>query len=98
MTAFGVNAIVLPPAYATGSHFHDEQEELYFVHSGRVEFEFGDGSTQQLGPGGLAWVDAPTPRKVRNLSDSERRSTSSSAARTATSGRDGKLAEGETHR
>ena len=60
VTAFGVNAIVLPPSYATGSHYHDEQEELYFVHSGRVEFEFGDGSTQQLGPGGLAWVDAPT--------------------------------------
>ena len=34
VTAFGVNAIVLPPAYATGSHFHEEQEELYFVHSG----------------------------------------------------------------
>ena len=64
VTAFGVNAIVLPPSYATGSHYHDEQEELYFVHSGKVAFEFGDGSTQQLGPGGLAWVDAPTERRV----------------------------------
>ncbi|MCB0876443.1 MAG: cupin domain-containing protein, partial [Solirubrobacterales bacterium] len=71
VTAFGVNAIVLPPAYETGSHFHDEQEELYFVHRGEVEFEFGDGSRQRLGPGGLARVDAPTPRRVRNLSDSE---------------------------
>ena len=60
VTAFGVNAIVLPPSYATGSHFHDEQEELYFVHSGRVAIEFGDGSVQELEPGGLAWVDAPT--------------------------------------
>lgn len=34
VTAFGVNAIVLPPAYATGSHLHEKQEELYFVHSG----------------------------------------------------------------
>ena len=49
VTAFGVNAIVLPPSYETGSHFHDEQEELYFVHSGEIEFTFGDGSTQQLG-------------------------------------------------
>src|SRR5437868_230175 len=71
VTAFGVNAVVLPPGYATGSHLHEEQEELYFLHSGRVEIEFGDGSTETLEPGGLAWVDAPTPRKLRNLSDSE---------------------------
>jgi quercetin dioxygenase-like cupin family protein len=98
LTAFGANAIVLPPSYATGSHYHDEQEELYFVHSGRVEFEFGDGSTQQLGPGGLAWVDAPTPRKVRNLSDSEDAVYLVVGGKDGYVGRDGKLAEGETHR
>jgi uncharacterized cupin superfamily protein len=49
LTAFGANAIVLPPAYTTGSHYHDEQEELYFVHQGEVEFEFGAGSTPRLG-------------------------------------------------
>jgi quercetin dioxygenase-like cupin family protein len=98
VTAFGVNAIVLPPSYATGSHYHDEQEELYFVHSGRVEFEFGDGSTQQLGPGGLAWVDAPTERKVRNLSDSEDAVYVVIGGKDGYVGRDGKLSEGETHR
>ena len=98
VTAFGVNAIVLPPAYATGSHYHDEQEELYFVHSGRVEFEFGDGSTQQLGPGGLAWVDAPTHRRVRNLSDTEEAVYVVVGGKGGYVGRDGKLAEGETHR
>jgi quercetin dioxygenase-like cupin family protein len=98
VTAFGVNAIVLPPSYATGSHYHDEQEELYFVHSGRVEFEFGDGTTQQLGPGGLAWVDAPTPRKVKNLSDSEDAVYVVVGGKDGYVGRDGKLAEGETHR
>ncbi|MBS1887753.1 MAG: cupin domain-containing protein [Actinobacteria bacterium] len=71
VTAFGVNAIVLPPSYATGMHFHDEQEELYFLHAGRVSIEFGDGTVQELDPGGLAWVDAPIPRRLRNLSDSE---------------------------
>ena len=98
VTAFGVNAIVLPPAYETGSHYHDEQEELYFVHSGRIEIEFGDGSTQQLGPGGLAWVDAPTDRKVRNLSDSEEAVYVVVGGKDGYVGRDGKLAEGETHR
>jgi quercetin dioxygenase-like cupin family protein len=98
VTAFGVNAIVLPPSYSTGSHYHDKQEELYFVHSGRVEFEFGDGSTQEVGPGGLAWVDAPTHRKVRNLSDSEEAVYLVVGGKGGYVGRDGKLAEGETHR
>lgn len=98
VTAFGVNAIVLPPAYATGSHYHDEQEELYFVHSGEVEFEFGDGSTQRLGPGGLAWVDAPTHRRVRNLSESEEAVYVVVGGKGGYVGRDGNLAPGETHR
>ena len=98
VTAFGVNAIVLPPSYATGSHYHEEQEELYFVHEGEVEFEFGDGSTRRLGPGGLAWVDAPTHRRVRNLSDSEEAVYLVVGGKGGYVGRDGKLAPGETHR
>jgi quercetin dioxygenase-like cupin family protein len=98
VTAFGVNAIVLPPSYETGSHYHEEQEELYFLHSGRVELEFGDGSTQQLEAGGLAWVDAPTPRRIRNLSDSEDAIYLVVGGKGGYVGRDGKLAPGETHR
>src|SRR2546426_7922964 len=71
VTAFGVNAIVLPPSYETGSHYHEKQEELYFLHSGSSAIEFGDGSSHELEPGGLAWVDASTVSKLRNLSDSE---------------------------
>jgi uncharacterized cupin superfamily protein len=69
--AFGVNAIVIPPGYATGVHYHDEQEELYFVHSGVIEMEFGDGERHRLGPGGLARVAAATIRKVINPSDED---------------------------
>jgi uncharacterized RmlC-like cupin family protein len=98
VTAFGVNAIVLPAGYATGSHFHDEQEELYFVHSGRVSIEFGDGTAQELGPGGLAWVDAPTPRRLRNLSETEEAVYVIVGGKDGYVGRDGRLAEGETHR
>ena len=98
VTAFGVNAIVLPPAYATGSHYHDEQEELYFLHSGHVAIEFGDGSSHELEPGGLAWVDAPTPRRVKNLSDTEEAVYVVVGGKDGYVGRDGKLAEGETHR
>ena len=37
--AFGVNAIVYPPGYEGFLHYHDEQDELYFVHSGTALFE-----------------------------------------------------------
>jgi quercetin dioxygenase-like cupin family protein len=69
VTAFGVNAIVMPPGIESGSHYHDVQGELYFVHRGTIEMEFGDGSMQRLGEGGLARVDAATVRKIRNVGD-----------------------------
>jgi uncharacterized cupin superfamily protein len=67
VTAFGVNAIVLPAGTSTGFHYHDRQEELYFVHRGRVRMTFGDGTEQELGPGGLARVDAATHRKLASV-------------------------------
>ena len=64
---FGVNAIVLPSGLESVFHFHDQQEELYFVHAGTVEIEFGDGSVHRLGPGGMARVAASTPRKLKTV-------------------------------
>ena len=98
VTAFGANAIVLPPSYETGSHLHDEQEELYFLHSGRIAIDFGDGTIFELGPGGMAWVDAPTVRKVRNLSDSEDAVYVVVGGKDGYVGRDGKLPPGEESR
>jgi quercetin dioxygenase-like cupin family protein len=71
VTEFGVNAIVLPAGVETGFHAHERQQELYFVHAGQVEFEFGDGSKHVLGAGGLARVDAPTMRKLKNVGDGD---------------------------
>ena len=68
---FGVNAIVMPAGYEAPAHYHDEQEELYFVHSGTLQFTFGDGKEFTLGPGGLARVDASTPRKYKNVGDDD---------------------------
>jgi mannose-6-phosphate isomerase-like protein (cupin superfamily) len=98
VTAFGVNAIVLPPSYETGRHLHEEQEELYFLHSGRIAIEFGDGSSHDLEPGGLARVDAATVRKVRNLSDSEDAVYVVVGGKDGYVGRDGKLPPGEESR
>ena len=69
VTAFGINAIVLPPGIETGRHFHERQQEVYFLHAGRIEMEFGDGASQVLEPGGVARVDPSTVRKVRNIGD-----------------------------
>ncbi len=95
--AFGANAIVLPPGHETGRHFHDEQEELYFVHSGTVEFEFGDGARHRLGPGGLARVDPATVRKIANVGDDDAVYVIV-GGKDGYVGRDGRLPEGETSR
>ena len=71
VTAFGINAIVLPPGYQTGLHYHEHQEETYFVHRGRVEFRFGDGSTHLCDTGGVVRVDAATRRGMRNAGDED---------------------------
>jgi quercetin dioxygenase-like cupin family protein len=97
VTAFGVNAVVLPPGYETGRHYHDEQQELYFVHRGTMEFEFGDGSTHVLGEGGVARVDAPTVRKMRNIG-SEDAVLLITGGKRGYVGRDGRLPEGEVSR
>jgi quercetin dioxygenase-like cupin family protein len=68
--AFGINAVVVPPGYTTPRHFHERQEETYFVHRGTLEFTLGD-ERHVLTAGGFARVDPPTVRSVRNLSDSE---------------------------
>ena len=88
----------MPPCYETGGHYHDEQEELYFVHSGQIEIEFGDGTEHELGPGGLAWVDASTVRKMINLSDSEDAVYVIVGGKDGYVGRDGALPEGEVTR
>ena len=98
VTAFGINAIVIPPGYEGGRHFHDEQEETYFVHSGQIEIEFGDGSSHRLGPGGIARVDAPTVRRIRNVSDSEDAIYVIVGGKDGYVGRDGRLPEGEESR
>ena len=70
VSAFGVNAIVKPPGYLGFHHYHDTQDELYFVHSGSARVEV-DGDERTLGPGGLFHVEATTPRRVSNASETE---------------------------
>jgi mannose-6-phosphate isomerase-like protein (cupin superfamily) len=97
VTAFGVNAIVLPAGIETGSHYHDSQEELYFVHRGAIEIEFGDGSVEALHEGGFARVDAATPRRIRNVGDIDAVYVCV-GGKDGYVGRDGRVPEGEEQR
>jgi mannose-6-phosphate isomerase-like protein (cupin superfamily) len=68
VTAFGVNALVYEPHYEGFFHYHDTQDELYFVHRGRVRVEVED-ETRELGEGALFHCESTTPRKISNPFD-----------------------------
>ena len=70
VTAFGVNVLVMPPGMDGFLHYHDTQDELYFVHRGRALVEVGEES-REVGPGGLVHVESTTPRKVSNVGDED---------------------------
>ena len=68
--AFGANVIVMPPRYEGFQHYHDEQDELYFVHAGTARVDV-DGDERLLGPGGLVHVTSTTPRRISNAGDED---------------------------
>jgi mannose-6-phosphate isomerase-like protein (cupin superfamily) len=70
VTAFGVNALVFPAGYEGPNHYHDRQDELYFVHRGRATFTF-DGEEHEVGEGGLVHVESTTHRMISNRTDGD---------------------------
>lgn len=97
VTAFGMNAICMPEGFATGRHFHDQQEEVYFVHQGRIAMTFGDGSSHEMGPGDVARVDASTVRQIANCGSGDAIYVVV-GGKDGYVGRDGRLPEGEDSR
>ena len=77
------NVIVMPPGYDGFLHYHDTQDELYFIHSGTARFEI-DGETERSGRAG----SSTSSRRRRGSSRTPATtswSCSWSGARTATS-------------
>jgi mannose-6-phosphate isomerase-like protein (cupin superfamily) len=91
ITAFGANVVVLAPGVVSRPHYHEEQDELYFVHRGRARFDF-PGETHELGPGGLVHVESTTPRRFTSVGD-EDLVMLVVGAKGGYVGRDGRLAE-----
>lgn len=85
VTAFGINGVVLPPDYPSRNHSHEQQEELYFVHKGTIEFSFGDGSAHVVEAGGFVWVAPQTVRQLRSVGEGD-------AIYVAVGGKDGYVA------
>ena len=65
VTAFGVNALIFPPGYEGPNHYHDHQDELYFVHRGTATFSF-DGDEHEVAEGGIVHVESTTHRMITN--------------------------------
>jgi mannose-6-phosphate isomerase-like protein (cupin superfamily) len=70
ITAFGVNALVFPAGYEGPNHYHDRQDELYFVHRGTAIFTF-EGEEHEVGEGGLVHVESTTHRMISNRTDGD---------------------------
>ena len=71
ITSMGANAIVFAPGFKARWHSHERQEEVYFVHRGTMSLELAGGVEHRLEEGGVARVDATTPRRIGNA-DPER--------------------------
>jgi uncharacterized cupin superfamily protein len=65
ITAFGINVKVMEPGSASRNHLHTEQQEVIFVHEGEIHVTFGDGTTHEVGVGGIVAIDAGVPHIVR---------------------------------
>jgi len=92
VTAFGVNALVLPPGYDGFFHYHDEQDELYFVHKGTGRFE-AEGEEYDVPAGGLVHVESTTPRKWSNPSETDELVVLIVGGKDGYIGRDGQLVD-----
>lgn len=69
----GMNVVVLPPGIGSGTHWHEKQEEVYFVHYGTLRFTLGEDKDEQvvLGPGGVIRVNPATHRSIANIGDTD---------------------------
>ena len=70
VTAFGVNALVYPAGYDGFDHYHDTQDELYFVHRGTATFTV-DVDERVVEAGGLVHVESTTHRQISNRTDDD---------------------------
>ena len=67
--AFGVNGIVYPPGQDGFLHFHETQDELYFVHAGHARFRVDGHDVDAPAGTFVSALDVKTIRSAVALSD-----------------------------
>ena len=98
VTAFGVNAIEIPPGFETGPPLpRASRRSSTSCTAAGSQIRMNDETEHVLGPGGLARVDAATVRQIKNVGD-EPALYVIAGGKDGYVGRDGRLPEGETSR
>ncbi len=68
LTAFGMNARVMQPGAGSKMHYHELQQEVFFVHRGCVQITFDGDSWQDVAEGSIVRIDPGTTHAFRNAS------------------------------
>ncbi|MCQ2380341.1 MAG: cupin domain-containing protein [Victivallaceae bacterium] len=62
--------LVLPPGASIGFHRHDGEEEMFFIISGRAEFD-DNGVVCEIGPGDTTLTGNGAGHSIRNIGDGD---------------------------
>jgi mannose-6-phosphate isomerase-like protein (cupin superfamily) len=54
-----------PPGSSDPMHVHPEGEEIFVIHEGRAEFDFGDGDRRSVGPGSVLYASAGQAHAIK---------------------------------
>ncbi len=89
LTAFGMNARVLQPGASSKMHYHELQQEVFFVHRGCVQLTVDGDTWQDMEEGSIVRIDPGTTHAFRNNTDEP-------AIMLMMGGRDG-IVDGDAH-
>ncbi len=57
------------PGKRAPMHSHPEGEEIFVIHEGRAEFDFGDGEVRTAGPGSVLYAPAGQAHAINVAGD-----------------------------
>ena len=58
-----------PTGTTQSAHYHPDTEEIFVIHEGFAEFDFGDGHIMNGGPGAIFYAPAAQRHSVRAVGD-----------------------------
>ncbi|HJN39733.1 MAG TPA: cupin domain-containing protein [Chloroflexota bacterium] len=58
-----------PPGSSDPMHVHPEGEEIFVIHEGRAEFDFGEGDRRTVGPGSVLYAPTGQAHAIKVVGD-----------------------------